>query len=95
MSGAIETQGKFFVTPTGLVYKWKLWASMGMAGGGCFFFLVTLLVHFDTFLFPNFWIKIFRDGSKYELVWILFLVFYWACAVHVSTSSLSVGELQA
>lgn len=37
----------------------------------------------------------FRDGSLAERNWILFLTAVWGVGVHVATSSLSVGEVQA
>lgn len=67
---------------------------MTVAGLGVVLNLLTILVHFGT-LFPRLWTYVFRDGSLVERNWILFLVVFWIGGLHVCTSSLSVGELQA
>jgi len=85
----------YIVSKTGLVYRWKLWGAIYVASIGVGMNLLILLVHFDTVMLPKLWVCIFRDGSLAERNLILFMILFWAAAVHTCTSSLSVGELQA
>ena len=57
--------------------------------------MLIVLVHFDTVFLPKVWKGIFQDGSIVERNLILFLLLFWAAAVYICTSSLSVGESQA
>ncbi len=85
---------KYYSTATGLVFRWKLWAAIYLSAAAVALSFGTLLVHFDTVIFPTLWIAVFRDGSLAERNWILFLLVVWIAALHVSTSVLSVGEYQ-
>jgi hypothetical protein len=85
----------YFFFAGGVVYRWKLWGAIYMSSAGVALSLLSVLVHFDTIAAPTLWVSLFRDGSLAERNWILFLVLFWAAAVHVCTSTLSVGESQA
>jgi hypothetical protein len=52
------------------------------------------VAHFDTVCLPRLWYVIFRDGSKYEQNLLRLMLLFWSAALHVCTSSLSVGEVQ-
>lgn len=86
---------EYYITSTGLVFRWKLWAAIYLSAGGVALSLLTFLVHFDTIMFPKLWVAVFRDGSLAERNWIFFLMLGWAAALHVATSTFSVGEYQA
>lgn len=88
-------EDEFFLTINGPVYLWKLWGAFGVALGGTCIFLIILLMHFDTICFPRLWFQFFRDGSLAERNLLLALLVFWAASLHVTTSSLSVGEAQA
>lgn len=94
-SGEAIDNDKYYITPTGLVFRWKLWAAIYLSAGAVALCLFTFLVHFDTIMFPKLWVAVFRDGSLAERNWIFFLILCWATALHVCTSVLSVGEYQA
>ena len=94
-SGSGVDTDTYFFTSTGLVFRWKLWATIYVASIGVGMNLLTLLVHFDTVVLPKLWVCIFRDGSLAERNLILFMILFWAGGVHICTSSLSVGEAQA
>jgi hypothetical protein len=89
-------EDKYYITASGgLLFRWKLWASIYLSSGAVGLCLLTLVAHFDTIFFPKFWVAVFRDGSLAERNWILFLLLLWTAALHASTSILSVGEYQA
>lgn len=90
-----EDLSKYYYVSGSVVYRWKLWGAIWSSTAGVALSFLTALVHFDTVLAPNLWPTIFRDGSLAERNWILFLMLFWAGAVHVCTSTLSVGESQA
>lgn len=85
----------FYFFSSGAVYRWKLWGAIFMSSTGVGLSLFSVAAHFDTVLAPSVWIAFFRDGSLAERNWILFLILFWAAAVHICTSALSVGESQA
>lgn len=86
----------FFVTTGGaLVYRWKLWGAVYAGALGVGLNLLILLAHFDTLFLPKLWMHVFRDGSLIERNLIVFLMAFWAAALHVCTSSLSIGEVRA
>jgi hypothetical protein len=91
----IVPSDKYFYLFNGIVYRWKLWGAIYMSSTGVALSLVSVLVHFDTVFAPKIWLSLFRDGSLAERNWILLLIVFWAAAVHICTSTLSVGELQA
>ena len=91
-----DARDRFFATNEGdLIYQWKLWgaiyASAGLVGV-CF---LIMLVHYDTVFLPKLWVTIFRDGSSGERNLTLCLIVMWMGALHICTSSLSVGTVQA
>lgn len=90
----LEDLYKYYYYAGGVVYRWKLWGAIYISTAGVILSFLTVLVHFDTVVAPNLWILLFRDGSLAERNWILFLSLFWAAAVHVCTSTLSVGESQ-
>lgn len=77
------------------VFAWKLFGCFAVSGFGTIVTLAIILVHFDTVCIPSFWLRTFRDGSKSEHVLLIALVIFWVFALHVNTSSLSVGQSQA
>lgn len=77
------------------MYRWKLWGALIASVSGLLLSFITVMLHFDTILAPKLWVRLFRDGSVFERNWIIALIVYWAGAVFVSTSTLSVGESQA
>jgi hypothetical protein len=86
---------KYFFFLNGVVFRWKLWGALYMSSAGVALSLLSVGVHFDTVVAPNLWVSLFRDGSLAERNWILALMVFWAAAVHICTSALSVGEFQA
>lgn len=78
-----------------MVTRWKMWGAIYASSAGVALSLGTVLVHFDTWCLPRVWNTCFRDGSRIEFMWILTLVIVWIAAVHICTSTLSVGENQA
>ena len=65
------------------------------SGVGTIFTILIIVAHFDTIAFPDFWKVVFQDGSRYEQYICITSVLYWAAAIHINTSTLSVGEVQA
>ena len=65
------------------------------SGVGTIFTIFIIVAHFDTIAFPDFWKVVFQDGSRYEQYICVTSVLYWAAAIHINTSTLSVGEVQA
>ena len=87
---------EFYATWGGdLIYQWKLWASIYGSSALIGLCILIMVVHYDTVCLPKLWIAIFRDGSLAERNLTLLLSVSWAAGVHVCTSSLSVGEVQA
>jgi hypothetical protein len=100
LQGVVETtenhtNSKFVYYLGDAVYKWKLWGALIASATGLLLSFFTVLVHFDTIIAPRLWVRLFRDGSLFERNWILLLLLFWAGAVFVSTSTLSLGESQA
>lgn len=87
-------QQKIYDSVAGPVYFWKLIGSAVVGSIGAAMTLIITVAHFDTFCFPRFWIWVFRDGSAWEQNILRFMMLFWVCALHVCTSSLSVGEVQ-
>ncbi|KAG7373168.1 hypothetical protein IV203_033892 [Nitzschia inconspicua] len=81
-----------FITLAGPVFTWKLIGCFVVAGLGTIINLFVILAHFDTVVVPWLWLRIFRDGSRYEQVIVIAMVFFWAGGIHINTSPLSVGE---
>lgn len=75
--------------------RWKLDGALvvSIVGGVVSFGLFA--VHFDTVLAPRLWKKIFHDGSLIERNILIFMMLFWAAALYICTSSLSVGATQA
>jgi hypothetical protein len=87
---------KFFMTANGyLVHRWKLVGAIYVGFVGVISSFLILLAHFDTFCLPRTWMLLFRDGSRGERNLLILLLLFWAAGLHVCTSSLSVGEVQA
>lgn len=85
----------FFVTTGGfLVHRWKLWGAMYAGSIGVGLSLLIILAHFDTIFLPRLWMHVFKDGSWIEQYLILLLMAFWAAALHICTSSLSIGEVR-
>jgi len=85
----------FFITNGGaLVYRWKLWGAVYAGAIGVGLSLLILVAHFDTLCVPRLWMHVFRDGSTIERNLIILLMAFWAAAIHVCTSSLSIGEVR-
>ena len=79
----------------GHVRKWKLICSFIVSIFGTVVTAGIIMAHFDTIFLPSFWQRTFRDGSEYEQKLLISLVVFWMLALHVNTSSLSVGRYQA
>lgn len=92
--GYIKEQEFILIAGT-RVFRWKFIGAFVIACVGTLFSLLILLVHFDTFCFPRFWRKFFRDGSIYERNLLIVAIIYWAAGVHICTSSFSIGATQA
>lgn len=79
---------EIYYSLTGPVYLWKL---IGCAVVGTVGAAVTLFIsvaHFDTVCFPQFWVAIFRDGSRWEQNILRFMIVFWAVGLHICTSAL-------
>lgn len=85
---------KIYPSVAGPLYYWKLIGCAVVGSLGAAMTLIITLAHFDTVCFPRFWITVFRDGSSWEQNIMRFMILFWACSLHVCTSSLSVGEVQ-
>lgn len=81
-------------TSRGPVFRWKLTGCMIVGLVGTSLTLLIVLAHFDTYVLPETWFRLFRDGSKAEQVLLGIIVIFWALGLYVNTSVLSVGELQ-
>jgi len=91
-----DDSDEFYYTPNGdVVYRWKLWAAIYASSGMVGMCLLIMIAHYETCMAPKLWIAIFRDGSLAERNLICFLIVCWAGTLHICTSSLSVGEVQA
>ncbi|KAL7568208.1 hypothetical protein ACA910_004209 [Epithemia clementina (nom. ined.)] len=87
---------RYFATASGdLIYQWKMWGAIYAAASLVGLCILIMLVHYDTIFLPKLWVAIFRDGSLAERNLILFLLLAWTAAVHICTSTLAVGGLQA
>lgn len=87
---------EYYLTSGGsLVFRWKLWAAIYQSAAAVGLSLATVLAHLDTVLFPRQWVLVFRDGSRWEQFWLLFLMLVWMAGLHIATSVLSVGEYQS
>ena len=86
---------KFVLIDGARVLIWKFIGAFVVACVGISSSLLILLVHFDTFLFPRFWRKVFRDGSIWERNLLIINGIFWAAGVHICTSSFSIGATQA
>jgi hypothetical protein len=85
---------RIFESVNGPVYFWKL-VGCAIAGSvGAVINLFVVMAHFDTVCLPRLWNAVFRDGSKYEQNFLRLLLIFWVGALHICTSSLSVGEVQ-
>ncbi len=85
---------EIYSSVAGPVYYWKLIGCAVVGSLGALFTLIITVAHFDTICFPRLWVVVFRDGSPWEQNIMRFMILFWACGLHVCTSSLSVGELQ-
>ncbi|CAJ1899723.1 unnamed protein product [Cylindrotheca closterium] len=88
------TDARIYQSIKGPVYYWKVIGSaiVGAVGGGIS--LLVVLAHIDTIFLPKTWYKVFRDGSMFECYLLRFLLIFYTAALHVSTSSLSVGQIE-
>lgn len=86
---------RFFNTALGVIFKWKLIGCVAVSTLGALINSLVIVVHFDTFFFPSFWLTFFRDGSRYEMYFVIAMLIFWIAGVHINTSPLSVGEVQA
>ena len=77
------------------VFAWKLFGCFAVSGLGAIITLAIILAHFDTICFPSYWLRKFRNGSRYEQVLLISLGVFWGLGLHINTSSLSVGQSQA
>jgi hypothetical protein len=91
----LYSEVKFYNSVKGPIFRWKLIGCMAIASVGCAMCLFPVLMHFDTICFPQLWLTIFRDGSKYEQKLLLAMLLFWAVGLQICTSTLSVGEVQA
>mmetsp|Transcript_30002 Transcript_30002/g.45495 ORF Transcript_30002/g.45495 Transcript_30002/m.45495 type:complete len:496 (+) Transcript_30002:182-1669(+) len=88
--------GITFVDISGLrVFRWKFVGAFVITLLGTVFSLIIVLVHFDTICFPQFWRKVFTDGSPWERNLSILQIAYWTMGVHICTSSFSIGYTQA
>ena len=86
---------RIYASKNGPVFYWKLIGCVAVGAAGAGMSLVCILIHFDTIFLPRLWFAIFRDGSKWEEVLLIWLLLFWVGGLYVCTSSLSVGEVQA
>jgi hypothetical protein len=77
------------------VFRWKLYGALAVSIFGITFYLLVMLAHLDTVLFPKFWKSVFQDGSRRERNLLYFLTVFWSAALHICTSTFSVGYVQA
>lgn len=86
-------ESDFFRTINNLVLKWKLYAAIGIGSAGTGTNAVICLAHVDGILCPNLWRNTFRDGSKAEMIILVFLILLWIGGLYICTSIFSVGEV--
>lgn len=86
---------ELFLTLSGPVFTWKLIGCFVVSGIGTVINLVIILAHFDTLCLPSLWLRMFRDGSRYEQCIVISMAIFWAGGIHINTSPLAVGESQA
>jgi hypothetical protein len=90
-----STYRELYVSTSGPIFTWKLVGCFIVSGIGTLVNMMIILCHFDTIFFPSFWLRIFRDGSILEAIIVYTMAVIWAGGLHVNTSPLSVGEIQA
>lgn len=76
------------------VLRWKFFGAFCFSTAGLIVSLILVMAHFDTVLFPQFWRSVFHDGSVRERNLLIALALFWTAALHVNTSSFSVGSVQ-
>jgi hypothetical protein len=77
------------------VLRWKLYGALAVSIFGITFYLLVMVAHLDTVLFPKLWKSVFQDGSRHERNLLYFLILFWSAALHICTSTFSVGYVQA
>ena len=92
--GYLKTEQFVLISGT-RVFQWKFIGAFIVACLGTSTSLFIVLVHFDTFFYPRFWRKVFRDGSVWERNLLIVNGIFWVAGVHVCTSSFSIGATQA
>jgi hypothetical protein len=86
---------RYFVTSANtVILRWKVLGAMAVSTAGCLIYLLIILAHFDTICFPNFWVRLFQDGSLTERNLLILMVMFWVAGLTINTGSLSVGESQ-
>ena len=76
------------------VLRWKLYGALTVSIIGIIVYLLIMFAHLDTALFPKLWTLHFKDGSHSERHLLYLLLIFWAAALHICTSSFSVGYVQ-
>ena len=90
-----EGNDDFVKTPfDSSVLRWKLYGALTVSIVGIIVYLLIMLAHLDTLLFPKLWKSNFKDGSHSERNLLYLLLVFWAAALHICTSSFSVGYVQ-
>uniref|UniRef100_A0A7S1DEV2 Transmembrane protein n=1 Tax=Cyclophora tenuis TaxID=216820 RepID=A0A7S1DEV2_CYCTE len=77
------------------VLRWKLTGALIVSIVGVVSSSILFAAHFETYVAPQLWRTIFQDGSNMERNILLLNILFWAAAIHICTSSLSVGASQA
>jgi len=86
----------FVNTPfNAVVQGWKLYGALTVSIFGVAAYLLIILAHMDTVIYPKLWKSFFKDGSIKERNLLCWLILFWAAALHICTSIYSVGYVQA
>jgi len=94
LESILASDARIYQSIKGPVYYWKLIGSAIVGAVGVGVSLLAVLAHIDTVFLPRVWYAFFRDGSSYECNLLRFMLLFYMVALHVSTSTLSVGQIE-
>lgn len=90
----INPGSEFIIVGGARVFYWKFVGAFVVAVIGTITSFLIIVAHFDTFFFPRFWRRVFKDGSKIERNILTIYCLFWGVGVQICTSSFSIGATQ-